>query len=76
MRGKMEKEPLLKPMSVARRDFISEITDVINNSMLPPFVIEDVLKDVYNKICILSRQQLEEDEKRYAESIKKSGGAK
>lgn len=65
----MSKEPILKPMSVARRDFVSDLTDLINNSMLPPFLIEDVLRDVCNKINVLSRQQLAEDERRYAEAL-------
>lgn len=65
----MSKEPILKPMSVARRDFVSDLTDLINNSMLPPFLIEDILRDVCNKINVLSRQQLEEDERRYAEAL-------
>lgn len=68
----MKSEPILKPMSVARRDFISALTDLINTSMLPPFVIEDVLKDTCIKINELSQQQLAIDEKRYKESVAKA----
>lgn len=59
----------MKPISVARNEFINNLTDLINNSMLPPFVIEDVLKDTYNKILLVAKQQLEEDTKRYNESV-------
>lgn len=59
----------LKPMSVARSEFISALTDLINNSMLPPFVIEPILKDMYHDICIVSKQQLEADTKRYVEQL-------
>lgn len=61
----MNSEPILKPMSVARSEFISNLTDLINSCMLPPFVIEDVLKDTHQKICVIARQQLEDDKKKY-----------
>ena len=59
-------------MSVARNEFINNLTDLINKSMLPPFVIEDVLKDTYNKISLISKQQLENDMKKYNDSIMKA----
>lgn len=65
----MNSEQIMKPISVARNEFINNLTDLINNSMLPPFVIEDVLKDTYNKILLVAKQQLEEDTKRYNESV-------
>ena len=65
----MKSEQIMKPMSVARREFINNLTDLINNSMLPPFIIEDVLKDTYNKMCIISKQQLDQDLKRYNEAM-------
>lgn len=68
----MKTDQILKPMSVARNEFIRNLTDMINNSMLPPFVIEDVLKDTYNKICIVSKQQLEQDTEKYNEAVRRS----
>ena len=70
----MKSEPILKPMSVARNEFISDLTDLINKSMLPPFVVEEVLKDTYNKICIISQKQLENDMKSYQEALEKAAG--
>lgn len=67
----MKNEPILKPMSVARSEFISDLTDLINSSMLPPFVIEEILKDTYNKITIISKKQLESDMKAYQEALEK-----
>ena len=61
----MKSEQIMKPMSVARNEFINDLTDLINKCMLPPFVIEDVLKDAYTKISIISKQQLENDLKKY-----------
>ena len=68
----MSQEKLLKPMSVARDEFITDLTDLINNSMLPPFIIEDVLKDTYSKICIISKRQLEQDRRKYYSSTSNS----
>lgn len=68
----MKNESILKPMSVARHEFINDLTDLINASMLPPFVIEDVLKDTYNKICCVSKKQLESDMKQYQEAVEKA----
>ena len=68
----MSQEKLLKPMSVARDEFITDLTDLINNSMRPPFIIEDVLKDTYSKICIISKRQLEQDRRKYYSSTSNS----
>lgn len=70
----LKKEPILKPMSVARNDFINDLTDLINKCMLPPFVIEEVLKDTYNQISLISKRQLENDMKSYQEALEKAAG--
>lgn len=57
-----------KPITVARYDFISAMTDLINNSNLPPFVVETILKDFYSDVKILAQQQLESDMERYKSS--------
>lgn len=65
----MNKQPILKPMSVARHEFINNLTDLINSCMLPPFVIEEVLRDTYTKVCTISKLQLENDLKNYQTAI-------
>lgn len=64
-------EQIMKPMSVARAEFINSLTDLINNSMLPPFIIEPILKDTYNDIHMVAQRQYEADVKRYNEELKK-----
>lgn len=59
-----------KPISVARAEFISLLTDLINTSALPPFIIEPILKDMYSDIRMLSQKQLEADTKRYQEQLR------
>lgn len=66
----MEKsEQIMKPMSVARAEFINSLTDLINNSMLPPFVIEPILKDMFNDIHMVAQRQYEADNKKYKEQL-------
>lgn len=73
----MEKaEQIIKPMSVARAEFINSLTDLINNSMLPPFIIEPILKDMYNDIHMVAQRQYEADVKRYHEELKKHDQSK
>lgn len=68
----MKSDSVMKPMSVARYEFVNNLTDLINSCMLPPFVIEDILRDTYTKISAISKQQLEKDMKTYKEAL---GGA-
>lgn len=62
---------IMKPISVARAEFVSKLTDLINNSMLPPFIIEPILKDMYNDVRVLAQKQLEADTKKYQEQLAK-----
>lgn len=65
----MSEEKIIKPMSIVRQEFISNLTDLINTCMLPPFIIEEILKDAYSKVCAISRKQLEEDIRKYNSAL-------
>lgn len=56
-----------KPITLIRDDFIKNVVELCNNSELPFFIIEDVLKNLLQEIHGASLQQLEEDKKRYKE---------
>ena len=60
-----------KPITVIREEFINNLVELCNNSGLPFFVIEDVLKNLTQETHIAAKQQLEEDKKYYQEKIKK-----
>lgn len=60
---------VMKPMSVARSEFIQSLTNLINESTLPLFVIESILKDMYSDVHSLSQRQLEIDLKNYREAL-------
>lgn len=70
----MANEQIIKPMSVARYEFINNLKELINSCMLPPFVIEEVLKDTCSKISVVSAQQLNDDLKSYKTAIEKAAG--
>lgn len=54
-----------KPITVARAEFISGITSLINESGLPPFIIEPILKDMLYDVRVMAQRQLEQDTQRY-----------
>lgn len=61
---------IIKPTSVARVEFLDSLTDLINNSMLPPIIIEPILKDMYNDIHMVVQKQYELDLQKYNEELK------
>ena len=58
-----------KPITVARAEFISNMASLINNSGLPPFVIEPVLKDMLYDVRVMAQKQLEQDTAHYHEML-------
>ncbi len=62
-------EKIKKPITVARQEFIVLISNDINNSNLPLFVIEPILKDIYLEIKSLSQRQYELERAEYEKSI-------
>ena len=54
-----------KPITLVRDEFIKNMVDLCNESGLPFFIIEDVLKNLIQEIHAASLQQLDEDKKRY-----------
>lgn len=54
-----------KPITVARAEFISGITSLINESGLPPFIIEPILKDMLYDVRVMAQRQLEQDTQKY-----------
>lgn len=60
-----------KPITILRDEFIKKLTELINNSNLPLFVIESIIKDIYFDVKSLAQKQLENDLKNYQESLKR-----
>lgn len=60
---------IVKPTSILRYEFIQKLTELINNSKLPPYVVEAVLKDSYNDVVALTQKQLKLDLQSYNEAV-------
>jgi hypothetical protein len=67
----MSNKNLEKPITLVREDFINNIIDTCNNSGLPFFMIEYIMKDLIQQIHVAAQQQLEEDRKKYQKELEK-----
>lgn len=56
-----------KPITVAREEFIEALVKLVNESGLPMFAVEDVLKNIAAEVKAAAQQQYEADKKRYEE---------
>lgn len=59
-----------KPMSVVRGELINTIVDAVNNSGLPLYFIEPILKDIYIEISEASQRQIAIEKSQYENMIK------
>lgn len=59
-----------KPISITYEEFKQELADVINNSTLPAFIIENVLQNYLAETRMAARKQYEKDKLTYQESKK------
>ena len=68
-----------KPANLIIEETKEKIVKVINESGLPPFLLEPILKNLYNQISILKQQELEKSKQEYKDSLnqeKEKKGAK
>ena len=71
MNDKEEIKVINKPIGVVRNELINNITRDINDSKLPLFIIEYVLKDLLVDISNMSASQIEFERRQYEQLIKK-----
>lgn len=60
-----------KPANLIIEETKEQITKMINESGLPPFLLEPLIKDIYNQIFFLKQKELEKSKTDYEESLKK-----
>ena len=58
-----------KPITVAREEFKQNILQLCENSGLPPFIVEDVLKYFLEQVHIASVEQYKRDKEEYDKAI-------
>lgn len=54
-----------KPITITIKETKEAIVAAINNSNLHPFILDSIMKDIYNEIHILYMNQIAQDEKEY-----------
>lgn len=63
------KERIAKPLTVAKDEFSEQLVQLCNDSGLPFFLIEYMLKELIDKVHAVSIQQLEADRKAYQKAL-------
>lgn len=63
-----------KPITILYEDFKKGLTDLINQSGLPAFVVETVLQSYLAETKMIVRKQYESDTQRYEEYLKAEKG--
>lgn len=58
-----------KPVSLIREEVKNELADTINNSNLPPFIIEPILQDLLREVHVAVVRQYENDKAMYERSL-------
>ena len=58
-----------KPITIIKQEFVEGLVKYINESTLPPFLIEYILRDTLNEVPLASTQQLKFDTERYQKQI-------
>lgn len=68
-----------KPANLIIEETKEKIVKVINESGLPPFLLEPILKNLYDQISILKQRELEKSKQEYENRLnqeKEKKGAK
>lgn len=61
-----------KPITILRQEFINSLVDLCNNSNLPYFCVESILKEVLDEVRHASAKQFEMDKNNYDNELKKA----
>ena len=59
-----------KPANLIVEETKANIVKIINESGLPPYLIEPIIKDLYNQINILKKKELAKSKQEYEDSLK------
>ena len=61
-----------KPSTIIYEEFKQNLATLINNSGLPAFVIEPVLRDFLNETRIMAQRQYQADKAEYENALNKN----
>lgn len=60
-----------KPVNLMLEETKEKLSKIINESGLPVFIVELIIRDIYNQVSFLKQKELEKSKKDYEESLKK-----
>ena len=62
-------ENVSKPLTVAYEDFKTTMVNAVNNSGIPAFMIEVVLRSILSEVRMVAMKQYEEDRVQYTGTL-------
>lgn len=62
-------ENIVKPATLARRELIDKLVEVINESQLPMFVITPILEDLLAEVKSVEQKEYEADKAQYEQQL-------
>ena len=65
----MNEKEVMKPATLLKDDFEKKLIELCNESGLPLFIIEYILKDVYVEVKTLAKKQYEADLVKYKSDL-------
>lgn len=65
----MDKKNINKPILLRREEFTNNIIRLINDSELPVFIVEYILKDILTEVHSVTQQQFESEKVTYEKQI-------
>lgn len=75
-RSMQEVNTINKPIMLLKDEFTNEMADLINNSGLPLFVIEPILKDILREVNVELKKQYEYEKMQYEQALMNAESAK
>lgn len=58
-----------KPSTIIYEEFKQDLANLINDSGLPAFIIEPVLRDYLNEVRLMAQRQYQADKAAYEKSL-------
>lgn len=57
-----------KPLSVAKEEFKSSLIELVNNSNLPPCLVEEIMGGIFMEVKTLAKNQYDKDLEEWQDS--------
>ena len=66
----MNTNTIVKPATLLKEDFVQNLIELCNNSGLPFFIVESIMRDILQEIHMASQRQLDADRVKYEQELK------